>query len=65
MQTLEIAGLGHPVVLPGALRITIGARLEGKNITLAGKLTIDLKKFGKIMSEIITEIELNSKNLKI
>lgn len=65
MQTLEIAGVGHPVVLPGVLRITIGARLEGKDVTLAGKLIIDLKKFGKILSEIVTEIERNSKNLKV
>lgn len=65
MQTLEIASIGHPVVLPGVLRITIGARLEGKDVTLAGKLTIDLKKFGKILSEIVTEIERNSKSLKI
>lgn len=65
MQTLEIAGVGHPIVLPGAMKITLSARLEGQDIALAGKLTIDLKKFGKILSEIVVEIDKKTKSLKV
>lgn len=65
MQTMEIAGVGHPVVLPGKMRITLGCRIEGKEITLIGKLKIDLKKFIKILSEISADIENQTNKLKI
>lgn len=65
MQTMEIASVGYPIVLPGKMRITLGCRLEGKEITLLGKLKIDLQKFGKILSEISIDIQNQTNKLKI
>ena len=65
MQTMEIASVGYPVILPGIMRITLGCRLEGKEVTLLGKLKIDLRKFGKILSEISIDIQNQTYKLKL
>lgn len=65
MHSMVIAKIGHPIILPGTLRIIIGAMLEGDNITLRGKLTIDLKKFSKIMSDISNDIQNKTQKLKL
>ncbi|HKU33830.1 MAG TPA: hypothetical protein VJR22_08305 [Candidatus Nitrosotalea sp.] len=65
MQTMEIADVGYPVVLPESLRITLAVRLEGHNFTLTGKLVVDLKKFGKIISDVVAEMDKKTKRLKV
>lgn len=65
MQTMEIAGVGYPVVLPGTIGITLAVRLEGRDVTLTGKLLVDLKKFGKIISDVVAEMDKKTKSLKV
>ncbi len=64
MQSMEIASVGHPIVLPGKMNITLACRLEGKDIVLAGKLKLDLKKFSQILREIISDIQRRSQRLR-
>lgn len=64
MQSMEIANVGYPVVLPGKLKIILAFRLEGKDIAMSGKLKIDLQKFVKILSSILTDIQKKTTNLK-
>ena len=65
MQSCEIAGVGQPVVLPGSMKIFLECRLEGKDIVLKGKITIDLEKFGKVLRKIASSIEQQTGNLKL
>jgi len=65
MQSMVIAKVGHPVILPGTLRIKIGAMLEGDDIAIRGKLTIDLKKFSMIISDICKDLQNKTQKLKI
>lgn len=65
MQSMVIAKSNHPVTLPGKLRIVIGGKLEGDDITLHGKLKIDLKKFSKIVNDISKDIQDKTNKLKI
>lgn len=65
MNSMVIARVGHPVILPGKLRIIVGAMLEGDDITLRGKLIIDLRKFSKIMSDISNDIQNKTQKLKV
>jgi len=65
MQIMEIAGIGNPMVLPGKMRIILGCRIEGKDLTLLGKLKIDLKKFIQIINEISKDIQDQTRALKL
>ncbi len=65
MRSMVIARVGHPVILPGKLMIVTGAAIEGEDVTLRGKLIIDLKKFSKIMSDISKDIENKTQKLKV
>lgn len=65
MQSMVIAKSGQPIILPGKLRILIGGKLEGNDITLDGKLTIDLKKFAEILSLISKDLQDKTQKLKI
>jgi hypothetical protein len=65
MKTYEFAKFGHPVVLPGSMRINVACRIEGKDIVLKGKLGVDFSKFKKILISIMNQIEKESKNLAI
>jgi len=60
MQSCEIAAVSHPVILPGWMKIFLGCRLEGRDIVLKGKITIDLEKFKKILTKIMTKFDLKS-----
>jgi len=64
MESMEIAGIGHPVVLPGKMRITLACVVEGSDVTSLGKLSIDLRKFFKILSEIVLDLQNKTQNLK-
>lgn len=65
MQSMVIAKVGYPVVLPGSLRIRIGAILEGDDIAIRGKLIIDLKQFSKIINDISKDIQNKTQKLKV
>jgi len=65
MQSAEIAGVSTSVILPGSLKILLGCRLEGKDVVLKGKITVDLGKFKKVLRKIMTMIEKQSSGLKI
>lgn len=63
MQSAEIASVSHSVILPGSMKIFLGCRLEGKDIVLKGKITIDLEKFHKVLRKIMNAIETESSEL--
>jgi len=63
MQSAEIAGVSHSVILPGSMKIFLECRLEGKDIVLKGKITVDLEKFHKVLRKIIVAIEKESSEL--
>lgn len=65
MQTAEIASVGHPVVLPGSMKIFLECRLEGNDIALKGKISIDLEKFSKVLRKIVSSIERESSGLNL
>ena len=62
---MVIAKVGYPVVIPGRLRIRIGAILEGDDIAIRGKLVIDLKKFSNIINDISKDIQNKTQKLKV
>jgi len=64
MESMEIAGIGYPVVLPGKMRITLACGIEGSNVTALGKLSIDLRKFYKILNDISLDLQNKTQNLK-
>jgi len=64
MQSCEIAAVSHPIILPGFMKILLECRLEGRDIVLNGKISIDLEKFKKILKKIMTNIEKETKGLK-
>ncbi|MEX0862740.1 hypothetical protein [Nitrosopumilus sp.] len=64
MQSAEIASVGHPIVLPGEMKIFVECRLEGKDMVLKGKITIDLEKFSKVLRKITSSIEQQTGGLK-
>ena len=57
MQSCEIGGVGHPIVLPGSMNITLEGRIEKHDITIGGTLRINLKEFDRILKDIISEIK--------
>ena len=65
MQSMAIAKSNQPVILPGNLRIIIGGKLEGDDITLHGKLKIDLNKFSKIINDISKDLQEKTRRLKV
>jgi len=65
MRSMVIAKVGYPVILPGKLMIITGAMLDGDDVTIRGKLIIDLKKFSKIMSDISNDIQNKTQKLKV
>ncbi len=64
MQTAEIATVGHPIILPGAMKIFLECRLEGTDMALKGKISIDLEKFSKLLRKISSSIEQETGGLK-
>lgn len=63
MQSCEIAGAGHPIVLPGSMNITLEGRIEKHDLAISGTLKIDLKQFGRILKGIIKEIKKSTKSI--
>lgn len=62
MQSCEISGVGHPIILPGSMKILLACRLEGRQIALNGTARIDLRKFKNILGHIISDIQKQSLN---
>lgn len=65
MKNYEFAKFRHVMILPGSMKIYVGCRIEGKDIVLRGKLGVDFTKFKKILIYMMSQIEKDSKNLKI
>ena len=65
MQTAEIASVGHPVVLPGSMKIFLECRLEGNDIAMKGSISVDLEKFSKVLRKIVSSIEKETSGLKL
>jgi len=64
MQSAEIAGVNHYIILPGIMKIFLECRLEGNDIILKGKISIDLTKFSKVLRKMISSIEQETGDLK-
>jgi len=63
MQSCEIGGAGHPIVLPGSMNISLEGRIEKQDVALSGTLRIDLKQFNRILRNIIDEIKIATKKI--
>ena len=63
MQSCEIGGAGHPIVLPGSMNITLEGRIEKHDLAIQGTLRIDLKQFEQILKNIAEEIKKSTRSI--
>lgn len=63
MQSCEIGGAGHPIVLPGSMNITIEGRIEKHDVAIHGTIRIDLKLFERILKNLFNEIKKSTNSI--
>jgi len=65
MEAYEIAEIGYPITLPGRVTTHFRTNIDAREVTLRGKIILDLNIFRQIIRDIVNKIEGEARRLKI